>query len=67
MYNHPLQGIHVLFAGINPRVLSRGISPAHTHFTRFHIQPAFVPVAVRATPGNPFSVTVACAVMNIGR
>lgn len=61
------EGFHVLSARICAGVLGRGAAALHFHFSGAPIEPAFVTLALRATPYNPVAFAMAGAVVGFFR
>lgn len=60
-----LQGFHVLGLGADPRMLGSSAASMQVHFASHVIKAAFVAGTVRTAPGDPFTLAVAGALMDV--
>lgn len=60
-----LQGLQVLLPIAKTGMLGSRPVPGYLHLSGFPIEPAFITIAKRASPCNPFSVAVAGTVVYI--
>jgi hypothetical protein len=56
---------HVLFAGTHTGMQGGRVAAAQPHLSGLPVVPALVPLAVRATPGDPVAVAVAGALVYV--